>query len=259
MIIKKKAKKIGEKKKVDNNMDKYFNKNDKIKGYSIIKIIGEGRYGIAYLAKNYEGEKCVVKQLKKEMLDKMGGKVLYEKNTLKSLNSPYFPKYLGSFKDRYREGYLLEYVEGRTFRDLIKKENYLFSRKEIYSICNKLLDIVEVLQKNNIVHRDIRTPNVIINKNNELVLIDFGLARFIDKKYSKEEDYWYIGDFLLHLYYTSYEVIDKKERPWFRELDLFEEEKILLKRLMGLTKFYNDIEDIRHQLKVVKRLGHLYY
>ena len=50
-------------------MDKYFKPNDMVNGYRVIKIIGQGRYGIAYLAKNNQGEKCVIKQLKSKMLN----------------------------------------------------------------------------------------------------------------------------------------------------------------------------------------------
>ena len=49
-------------------MDKYYRVKEIVNGYSILKIIGEGRYGIVYLAINDKGEKCVIKQLKKEML-----------------------------------------------------------------------------------------------------------------------------------------------------------------------------------------------
>ncbi|NRT87089.1 hypothetical protein [Clostridium beijerinckii] len=52
-------------------MDRYYNINEIINGYSIIKVIGEGRYGIAYLAINDKGEKFVIKQLKEDMLEKL--------------------------------------------------------------------------------------------------------------------------------------------------------------------------------------------
>lgn len=47
-------------------MDKYFNRNDIVNGYKIVTMIGQGRYGIAYLAINKFGQKCVVKQLRNE-------------------------------------------------------------------------------------------------------------------------------------------------------------------------------------------------
>lgn len=234
-------------------MNKYYKLYDTVQGYSIREIIGEGRYGIVYLAINDKYEKCVIKQLKNEMLEETREKLFYEEHILKLLDNPSFPKFISTFKDEYREGYLMEYIEGRVFEDLITEDGHQFTREEIYKIADQLLDLVEVLHRNNIVHRDIRLPNVILQNDNKLALIDFGLARFIDhKKYDKEMDYWYIGDFLIHLYYTSYVDTDSDDKPWYDELDLNYQEKILLKRLMGIDVSYHHIRDIRKQLDKVK-------
>ena len=56
-------------------MDKYYKPGDKVKSeYTISREIGEGRYGIVYLAKNDNDEKVVIKQLKKKdaQADKKG-------------------------------------------------------------------------------------------------------------------------------------------------------------------------------------------
>lgn len=236
-------------------MDKYFNVNEKVNGYSIRKIIGEGRFGIAYLAVNDRYEKCVVKQLKKEMLDQGRSKLFYEEQILQQLHNPKFPKFISKFKDEYREGYLLEYIEGDVFYHLLTGSSYQFSKRSIYAVGNQLLDLVDILHKNNIVHRDIRLPNVIVKENNELALIDFGLARFIDnERYVKEIDYWYIGDLLIFLYYTSYKSTNRTERPWYEELDLNQEEKKLLKKLMGLDGHYRSIDEIKEQFEKIKRM-----
>lgn len=231
-------------------MDKYFNKNDIVNGYSIIKILGEGRYGIAYLAINNKNEKCVVKQLKNEMLQKTRKKLFYEVMIMKSIDSVYFPKFISKFKDKYREGYLIEYIEGQSFYSLLQKKKYKFSKKFIYRICAQLLDIVEVLHSYNIAHRDIRLPNIMVKSNNELALIDFGLARFVDnKKYSFAEDFWYIGDLLVHLHYLSYEDESNDiEKPWYDELDLTILEKSFLKKLMGIEASFKNIDEIRFEL-----------
>ena len=229
-------------------MDKYFKPNDMVNGYRVIKIIGQGRYGIAYLAKNNQGEKCVIKQLKSKMLNVTRDKLFYEEDILKSLDSPRFPKFISRFNDGVREGYLLEYIDGRVYYDLISKYDYVFSRKEIYNTASQLLDLIEILQSSGIVHRDIRLPNVIIMKNSKLALIDFGLARYIDGYYKEKMDYWYIGDFLIHLYYSSYEPVYAEERPWYMELNLTSQERTLLKRLMGLDRRFRSIDEIREQL-----------
>lgn len=232
-------------------MDKRYKKSDVINGYSVLKIIGEGRYGIAYIGINKNGEKCVIKQLKEEMLEKTREKLFYEEKILNILDDPKFPKFISKFKDNDIEGYILEYIEGKVFEDLIAKDKYEFNKNEIYEVASRLLELVEILQNNNIVHRDIRLPNIIIKENNELALIDFGLARFIDntEEHEKQIDYWYVGDFLLHLYYSAYKGNDEEERPWYEELDLDLEEKVFLKKLMGIEEYYKDVYEAKKQLQ----------
>lgn len=236
-------------------MDRYYKTKEKVGEYYILNIIGEGRYGIVYLAINDKGEKCIIKQLKKEMLQKTRKKLFYEEKILKELDDRKFPKFISKFKDKYREGYILEYIEGRVFEDLIVKDGCKFDKGEIYKVATQLLELVEVLHSKNIVHRDIRLPNVILKENKELALIDFGLARIIDnKRYVKEIDYWFIGDFLIHLYYSSYKETDLEERPWYEELDLSLQEKIFLKKLMGIEGSYKSIKQIKEQLEKIKNM-----
>ena len=51
-------------------MDKLYEFGEKVNGYSIIKLLGEGRYGIVYLGENDNHEKVVIKQLKLDMIKK---------------------------------------------------------------------------------------------------------------------------------------------------------------------------------------------
>ncbi len=235
------------------NLDKYYEENDTIDIYTIQKLLGEGRYGIVYLAVDEDKNKYVVKQLKKEMIKKSKDKLFYEELCLKKLQHPYFPKFISRFKDKDREGYILEYIEGEVFEDILRKKRYQFNREEIYEVCGQLLDMVEILHSCNIVHRDIRLPNIIRKDNKELSLIDFGLARIMDNDhYTKELDYWYIGDFLIHLYYTTYQKVSRIDKPWFKELDLKPEEKVFLKKLMGIEESYENIHEIRQQLNKIK-------
>lgn len=234
-------------------MDNYYKKKESVNGYSIIKRLGQGRYGIVYLAINEKNEKVIIKQLKKEMLEETKTKLFYEQKTLDRLNNyPSFPKFISKFKEGDREGYILEYIEGTVLEDLIYRKGYQFNRDEIYQVAIKVLDIMEILHKNNIVHRDIRPPNLILKENKELVLIDFGLARFIDKDHLEDVDYWYLGDFLIHLYYSSYIETDEEERPWYEELDLTPKEEKFLKKLMGFEEAYKSIEEIREDLESIK-------
>lgn len=191
------------------------------------------------------------------MLEKTRHKLYYEPEILKSLDNDSFPKFISSYNYNDTEGYILEYISGKDFYEILSEDDYIFSKNEIYNIAEEILNIIDILQENNIVHRDIRVPNIILNENNKLVLIDFGLARYIDdERYLKEIDYWYLADFLLHLYYTSYEESDDdEERPWYEELDLSKDEITFLKRLMSLEEKYKSTEEIRVYLNNIKNLN----
>lgn len=228
---------------------------ENIKDYTIIKIIGEGRYGIAYLCEKNSNEKYVIKQLKEDMVEKSKEKLFYEEEIMKYLDDKRFPKFIEKFDFDNTKYYVVEFVNGKDFYDLLTFDEYEFSKNEIYDIAQKVLNIIIALQEKNIVHRDIRISNVIMNENKDLVLIDFGLARYIDNnRYKKEIDYWYMADFLLHLYYSSFddEGIEQEDRPWYEELDLDNEEINFLKRLMGIEKSYENTDEIMADLLKIK-------
>lgn len=237
-----------------------FNNGHFINGYYIKKQLGEGRYGITYVAENSDKELVTIKQLKKSMLKISKDKIGYEPNILKELsklNCSYFPKYIGRFKDNLdRKCYILEYIDGETFSEILYKKKKVFTKVEIYEIALKLFDIVEILESCNIVHKDIRITNVIYTPKDEIKLIDFGLARYIDnKRYKKELDYWYISDFLIHLHYSNYEedkTMFKKKVPWYDDLHLTSNERDLLMSLMGINnKKYDNIYDIRKDINII--------
>lgn len=228
------------------NRDVKFSTGDEVKGYVIEKKLGEGRYGICYLIlKN--NKKFILKQLKNKMLKKSGDKIFNEEKILKSLDLSNIPKYIETIKEEKFFAFVLEYIEGKTFEEIIFKDDYIFNKSEIYDVGLQLINIVKYLHDNNIVHRDIRVPNTIL-RDGKLYLVDFGLARYKDnKRYTFNVDFSYIGDFLLHLYYTSYDTNGKKERPWYEELSLADEEMLILKRLFGIEKTYSSIYEVQEE------------
>ncbi|WMT80164.1 putative serine/threonine-protein kinase YbdM [Terrisporobacter mayombei] len=174
---------------------------------------------------------------------------------MKSLDDKKFPKFIDKFDYDDTKFYVIEFVDGKDFYELLSFDEYEFTRNEIYDIAEKILKIIITLQEKNIVHRDIRISNVIMNEKKDLVLIDFGLARYIDKdKYKKEIDYWYMADFLIHLYYSSYddENLELENKPWYEELDLTNDELIFLKKLMGIEKLYENTDEIMRDLFIIK-------
>lgn len=70
----------------------------------------------------------------------------------------------------------MEYLE-HDLRTLMEDKGSPFSISEIKCLMLQLLSAVEYLHENWVVHRDIKTSNLLLNNNGYLKLCDFGLAR----------------------------------------------------------------------------------
>lgn len=212
-------------------------------GYKVIRLIGEGRFGICYLV-DLDGKQYILKEIKPKALKKSGNKVIFEEKILLNIDHPSIPKIIDTIKNDNIYAYILEYKSGKTIEDMIFGENHVFTPKEIYKVGIKLINIIKYLHERNIVHRDIRVPNVIIN-GEEVYLIDFGLSRLANNEsYIPSVDFCYFGHLLLHLYYSSFKKTNKKSQPWYNELELSLKELEFLKRLLGLGDEYKSIYDV---------------
>lgn len=213
--------------------------------YVIEKPIGEGRYGLCFLARSKRGQKVVIKKFRSSLLKKSSEKNIYEAVVLSKLNDKRIPELLGVINEKGFYGFVLEYKQGVTVKDMLFKYRHNFSQKEIFNIGIKLINIISYLHENGIVHRDIRIPNVLVD-NDEVYLIDFGLARWADNdRYPYDSDFSYLGDFLLYLFYSSYSLSkNHKKLPWYNELPLTYEQKVFLKKLLRIELVYEKIQDI---------------
>ncbi len=105
-----------------------------------------------------------------------------ELTILRSLKSPYVPKYLGSGNMATRPYIAMERVEGRPLEDFIK-EGKVFTIDEVVRIGADLAQAVQSLHAQDAIHLDIKPENILIDDKGKLTLIDFGLshhARFPD-------------------------------------------------------------------------------
>lgn len=222
--------------------------------YTIIKPVGEGRYGMCFLAHSNEGTPVIIKRFKPNFLKKNKEKNAYEAVILSQINHIAIPKFLGVINEKCFYGFVLELKQGITIEAMLFKYKYSFSDIEIYSIGIQLIAVIKYLHQNGIIHRDIRIPNVILD-NSKIYLVDLGLARWTDdKRYSFDIDFSYLGDFLLYLIYSSYKRKGKyKNKPWSEELSLSYEQKVFLKRLLMLENPYKNIAEV--EIDFLKAFG----
>jgi serine/threonine-protein kinase len=69
--------------------------------------------------------------------------------------------------------------------DAWKKKNEITNLDQLLSIIKQIVYCLEVIHANNIVHRDIKPQNILIDENGELVIGDFGISWFDPEHYSR--------------------------------------------------------------------------
>lgn len=80
-----------------------------------------------------------------------------------------------------------QYIDGTTLAECIEK-NIKFTKKQIKSIVKQLLSALEAIHREKIIHRDIKPENVLIDKFNNVYLIDFDIARIERNELKKDTD-----------------------------------------------------------------------
>ncbi|RXT03724.1 protein kinase [Ammoniphilus sp. CFH 90114] len=217
--------------------------------YELVKILGMGSYGITYFCRDQiGGRNCVVKQLKpSKKKTKQGGQAYeYETTLLQQLDHPSIPKFYQQFQHGGDYFFSMEYMEGRNFEDLIFEDQTKYNERESLRIIQQLLPIVEYLHENGISHGDIRIPNVMMDQQQHMKLIDFGLAREIANE--SDRDFNALGHFLLFLLYTTYVSDKKKEASWEEELTLRPSTRSVIRRLFELDEPYSSLRELSDDL-----------
>ncbi len=70
----------------------------------------------------------------------------------------------------------MEYLEGEDLHQIIRKKSTLTIEHTV-NIVSSIADSLDYLHKKNLIHRDIKSSNIIITKEGRVVLTDFGIAR----------------------------------------------------------------------------------
>ena len=148
-----------------------------LKDYSIISDLGEGNFGKVKLSiLNSNNEKYAIKIIdKKKLNSQKKSSAFNEIEIISRLNHPniiYVEKILEDEKNFY---IIMEYCNnGELFNYIVDKEKLEFD--EALSFFYQLINGVEYLHEQGFAHRDLKPENLLLNKNNILKIIDFGLC-----------------------------------------------------------------------------------
>lgn len=169
--------------------------------YVLEKVSGEGSFGITYIGwdlllegrvavkeffpisrvnRNAEKGELDVYVFQEEDYEQSLHRYLEEGKRLSKLNQI---ESIVSIRDFFYANHtayiIMEYIEGVSLKTYIEK-NGPMTGSVVMDMMSPVLDALEKVHENGIIHRDISPDNIMVTKENKLVLVDFGSARQVD-------------------------------------------------------------------------------
>ena len=146
--------------------------------YAITSLIGEGAMGEVYLATDDQtGQQLAVKILSRQLSTRPEALERFrrEAETLRQLDHPNIVKFVDAFEHEGQFVIVMEYLPGGSLQDVIKVGPLPIDRA--HAITLELCDALTRSHQLNIIHRDIKPDNVLLDQKRTPKLADFGVAR----------------------------------------------------------------------------------
>ena len=168
--------------------------------YRILKVLGQGGFGITYLAIQVRlDRKVAIKEFfmkdfcernettrqvtlgtagSRETVNSCRKKFLKEAKHIAKLDHPNIIRIIDVFDENSTSYYVMEYIEGGSLSNKLGTTGLSMSEATRYIL--QVAEALKYIHKKNIAHLDIKPSNIMLNGNDEIVLIDFGVSKQYD-------------------------------------------------------------------------------
>ncbi|KAI9248393.1 kinase-like domain-containing protein [Sporodiniella umbellata] len=173
-----------------------------------LRMIGSGQFARVYQSQDYAIKRIDQRQLTPRQINS----IRHEEYILKNVQHPFLVRYFGACQTRHSVLLAMEYVPGGELFKHIHKNKKL-SEKEARFFAAEIVLAIEYLHEKNIVYRDLKPENVMLDAEGHVKLIDFGFAKVLNEKtytlcgtpdylapevikvrgYTKAVDWWALG------------------------------------------------------------------
>ena len=153
-----------------------------IGSYKIVGELGAGGMGAVFLAERADGafsQQVALKLIKRGMdSEAILHRFFNERQILASLRHPNIAHLVdGGTTDDNLPFFVMEYVEGETITDYAAREN--LEIEERLNLFREVCAAVSFAHQNLIVHRDLKPSNILITRDGNVKLLDFGIAKLL--------------------------------------------------------------------------------
>lgn len=162
--------------------------NQQIQNYKIKSTLGEGGMGTVYLAEHITIQRKVAIKVLHAQLSKnesLRQRFQNEAVLMSKLQHPNIVGLIDFFEQESNLYLVMEFVEGIGLDDFIKSLSAPISIERGKNIILQILSGFAYAHTNGIVHRDVKPSNILITKNDEIKILDFGIAKLVNETQNK--------------------------------------------------------------------------
>jgi serine/threonine protein kinase len=152
--------------------------------YGFVKVLGEGHFGRVLLAKDRRtGDKFAVKVIKKDKSEVRNATLIQrELEILRLVNHKNIVRLYDLFDTTDKLYFVLEYMRGGALYEVLSDRRIQYNEQRASIILRDVLSGLEYLHERNIVHRDVKPENILLDSRTwpfTTKLADFGLSNFL--------------------------------------------------------------------------------
>ncbi len=149
--------------------------------YKILSVLGQGGMSNVYLVEDLKlNSHWALKEMLDTYPDENKGDFLEqfrkEASMLAGMKHSNLPRVFDYFEEEKRHYLVMEYIHGMTLEDVLEN-NEVISPEKVLDWGIQLCEVLEYLHSQGIVYRDIKPGNIMVNEENKLFIVDFGIAR----------------------------------------------------------------------------------
>lgn len=179
------------------------NASDPTKNYRSFVKIGQGASGGVYTAFEVGTNKCVaIKQMNVEQQPKKD-LIINEILVMRDSKHKNVVNFMDSFLVKDDLWVVMEYMEGGSLTDVVTFN--MMSEPQISAVCRETLQGLVFLHSKGVIHRDIKSDNILLNMEGNIKLTDFGFCAQINESHTKRTTM--VGT----PYWMAPEVVTRKE------------------------------------------------
>ena len=152
-------------------------------GYTVLEALPRGGQAVVYKAIQKSTRRTVVMKVLAQGADaSKRARYRFEREIemAASLRHPYIVTVFDSGITEGKYFYAMEYIEGLPLDDYIKSNEC--SQNEIMSLFEKVASATAYAHQHGFIHRDLKPGNILVDKEGHPHILDFGLAKAVDRK-----------------------------------------------------------------------------